>query len=250
MLERIASATRHAAAAARGVSASDASSSGIRGRGGTPGPDATRGGQQWATRGAREDPAASSSAGTIRGRGVALGTEGADGDCGIAEVSVRPHLGRPGEAQKRARGTEDVGTPSPSQRLAAIRRRVATRAAAVVPGVQAAVSAATGTITDEKQDLQQDAMLAVLDMAMKGMGGDGAQSESSSAVVEAVARRQHDRLPLPGPAEMIAAERQLKTIKYTSSPTAGTHRCTQAEETAVCLEGQPTTRARSSRSHG
>ncbi len=116
--------------------------------------------------------------------------------------------------------------------------------------MQADGRVATGRTTAGEQDLQQDAVTEAPYAALVNLGGDGAQPASYNAEVEAIARRQRARSTLPGPEEKDAAERQLKTVKCTSSPTAGATRCTLADANAACLRDQPTTCARSSCTRG
>jgi hypothetical protein len=102
----------------------------------------------------------------------------------------------------------------------------------------------TDVSTEGVQDLRQDAQPVILDDTLVNSRGDEARSADCNYQAEAPARPPCGHLELPEPATDDAAERQLKTEKCTSSPTAGTSRCT-AEEAAARLGDQPTTRARS-----
>ncbi len=229
-------------AAASGIAIST-----IRGRGNTPGAVAQRGGQAMAARNARANAAAASEEGAIRGRGIALGGLGTEQNGGGAEASEqRPTALAEMEATPKRNPCDIEGDrPTVSQRMAALRQRIATRGDACSPASCAEVDRGPrgapaqvrhgqigGVGAEESEDTR----------AAHG-GGDTAGTSPYEEVVEAGSPRiaPPHRRPAPVEPEAVAPARQLKTLKFTTPPAGVAALCIKAGgEVADSLRGQPT----------
>ncbi len=247
MLDRIAATAGQATAPARAAAGSGAGAPAIRGRGDSLGSDnvALRGGQSWAARGFGGVSEMSCDVVSIRGRGGAPGAREAVGD-GVGGGAAPADTVRPGEDSKRPREVEAVATQSPAHRLAALRRRVAARAAAATLDARQAGRAAGDEHTAEEQHSRQGAAPLLGGGGCVGLRGIGGLSADCSMQAEEHVRPLRAPLELVEPALQEAATRQVKTLKCTSSSAARTTGFS-AEGAAACLGTQPSSRASSPR---
>jgi hypothetical protein len=209
----------------------------IRGRASALGASDLRGGQGTAARDVSVLASDALGEGSIRGRGdFAPGAIRREEAVGEPEVSEQRSAAMAEVVAflKRSSGEIEGGRPTASQRLAALRRRVASRTAAFVPAGGGEEDRGVRGVLAELRDGQSGgAGAADRVWAQSGIVGGGpamtTQREEADSASDCPRRTSSPRChSAPGDATAVAPARQLKTLKCTSPPAGVVSFCNAA----------------------